>query len=496
MNRERLVELMLLAVQEASQSTHEDSGPRPFVGAVLADRDGHVLAKAHRGEAPGIHAEQHLLTVKWTEAIPDGAVLLTTLEPCVHRGAHTRPCADEIVFRGIRHVVIGTLDPNPNITGRGEMQLAYEEGVQVDRFTPELNRQLTQLNSSFFEYFRENYSVSDSALRTSGGVSRWAVQNARKSSDRNRLLTQSLGVIAKTTSDFVSVGAGLSWVRDAFVSLLSARLQGRRIQLVSCPPADPIALAGYQTATKALSGIGVEHRFVERRPPILGTFCFMEPGDMTAMTIDFQTADLVSSADAPGLTFLLQEYIDDLLNSATLYPSANHEIEFEKREIDDINEILRTGVPQYDKADFGFVTIPIEEIRPLTGSLEYFKLFRSRRIDILRATHKLPSAFSVRGAPQWIFTPPIVERHGNNYVAIDGTHRLYDGHRIGKQAAECILIENVAAALPARPLGSWGEVTPTRTKLAREHRYQDYDAAAFRPIRAALSAEVEASAKD
>ncbi len=427
---------------------------------------------------------------------PDGAVLLTTLEPCVHRGVNTRPCADEIVFRGIRHVVFGTLDPNPNITGRGEMQLAYEEGVQVERFTPELNRQLTQLNSSFFEYYRENYAVNDSALRTSGGVSRGAVQNARKSSDRNRLLTQSLGVISKTTSDFVSVGAGLSWVRDAFVSLLSARLQGRRIQLVSCPPTDPLARSEYETAVRALSGIGVEHRFVQQRPPILGTFCLMEPSDKTAMTIDLQTADLVSSVDAPGLTFLLEGYISELLASGTLYPPASHGVEFEKCEIVDLYAMLRARVPQYRESDFAFVTIPIDEIRPLTGSLEYFKLFRSRRIDILRASHQLPAAFSVRGASEWIFTPPIVERHGDTYVAIDGTHRLFDARRIGKRAAECILVENVAATLPAKPLESWDEVTPTRTKLAREHRYASYDASAFRPIRAALRSGVVESAAD
>jgi hypothetical protein len=48
----------------------------------------------------------------------EGATLYSTLEPCAFHG-RTPACAHAIVARGVRHVVVGILDPNPRVDGEG-----------------------------------------------------------------------------------------------------------------------------------------------------------------------------------------------------------------------------------------------------------------------------------------------------------------------------------------------------------------------------------------
>jgi pyrimidine deaminase RibD-like protein len=103
--------LMVMAIDLARKCKSEPRNISPKVGAIAA-RDGRVLGDAFRGElAPGEHAEFPLLEGKLADQTLAGATLFTTLEPCTSRNHPKIACADRIIERRIKRVVIGVLDP-------------------------------------------------------------------------------------------------------------------------------------------------------------------------------------------------------------------------------------------------------------------------------------------------------------------------------------------------------------------------------------------------
>ena len=111
-------QFMEMAIEEARKSTGEDGRSHPKVGAVVV-KDGRVLAKAHRGEFLGCHAEYIALEKKLVDQSLAGSTVYTTLEPCTSRNHPKIPCASRLIERKVARVVIGILDPNPKISGRG-----------------------------------------------------------------------------------------------------------------------------------------------------------------------------------------------------------------------------------------------------------------------------------------------------------------------------------------------------------------------------------------
>jgi diaminohydroxyphosphoribosylaminopyrimidine deaminase/5-amino-6-(5-phosphoribosylamino)uracil reductase len=99
--------------------------PNPVVGAVVV-RDGEVIGEGWHERKGGPHAEVIALDAAGRRA--RGATLYVTMEPCAHHGS-TPPCTEAVLTSGVKRVVAGSLDPNPE--AGGGLELLRESGVQV-----------------------------------------------------------------------------------------------------------------------------------------------------------------------------------------------------------------------------------------------------------------------------------------------------------------------------------------------------------------------------
>jgi diaminohydroxyphosphoribosylaminopyrimidine deaminase/5-amino-6-(5-phosphoribosylamino)uracil reductase len=170
------------------------TSPNPAVGAVIV-RQGKVIAKGYHKRAGASHAEVEALSrVK----VREGDTLYVTLEPCHHHG-RTPPCTAAILHSGLKRVVVGMKDPNPNVTGGGCEFLA-RSGVDVQ--VGVLEAECRRLNEWFLKYVSTGrpFVVAKTALTMDGwtatatGHSQW-VTNERSRRFGHRLRDQVDGIM-------------------------------------------------------------------------------------------------------------------------------------------------------------------------------------------------------------------------------------------------------------------------------------------------------------
>lgn len=117
----------------------------PLVGCVITSGH-HIVAEGFHAQVGKEHAE-----VKAIQALAKhhkNLTLYVNLEPCCHHGK-TPPCTEAIIKSGIKHVVIGTQDPNPLVSGQGIEHLK-EAGITVE--VGILEQQAMALNPIFNHY--------------------------------------------------------------------------------------------------------------------------------------------------------------------------------------------------------------------------------------------------------------------------------------------------------------------------------------------------------
>lgn len=170
------VEAMSLAIAEARLALGA-TAPNPAVGAVIV-RDGVVLATGYTRPPGGPHAEVVALRAA-REAGHDvaGATMFVTLEPCCHHG-RTPPCTDAVIAAGIARVVVGVVDPYPQVRGRG-LRLLADAGVEVtlgvlSEACDELVRGFVRVTLGGLPVVTLKTAISlDGHLATATGESQW-----------------------------------------------------------------------------------------------------------------------------------------------------------------------------------------------------------------------------------------------------------------------------------------------------------------------------------
>ena len=126
--------------------------PNPMVGAVLVGPDGTIIAEGWHERYDEEHAEVNCFR-RAEEAVCHqlsafsykDCTLFVSLEPCSHYGK-TPPCAKLIIEKGVGRVVVGMLDPNPLVAGKG-VQMLREAGIEV--IVGVMEQECRELNKRF-----------------------------------------------------------------------------------------------------------------------------------------------------------------------------------------------------------------------------------------------------------------------------------------------------------------------------------------------------------
>ncbi|MCP3876066.1 MAG: bifunctional diaminohydroxyphosphoribosylaminopyrimidine deaminase/5-amino-6-(5-phosphoribosylamino)uracil reductase RibD [Desulfobacteraceae bacterium] len=151
------------------------TSPNPCVGAVVV-KDSKVVGQGFHHAAGLAHAEVEAIDDAGSKA--KDATIYVTLEPCNHFGK-TPPCTHKIINAGIKKVVVGCKDPNPNVCGGG-IKYLKDNGIEV--VSGVLEEEAKTLIEAFIWYIQNDKkpfvilkcaATLDGAIATFTGDSKW-----------------------------------------------------------------------------------------------------------------------------------------------------------------------------------------------------------------------------------------------------------------------------------------------------------------------------------
>ncbi len=123
------------------------TSPNPMVGALLVC-DGKIISEGYHHKAGEPHAEPNAIKAVKDKELLKRSTLYVSLEPCSHYGK-TPPCSELIINSQIPRVVVGTLDPNPLVAGRG-IKMMRDAGIEVK--VGVLEEEAKFINRRFFTF--------------------------------------------------------------------------------------------------------------------------------------------------------------------------------------------------------------------------------------------------------------------------------------------------------------------------------------------------------
>ena len=211
--------------------------PNPMVGAVLVDADGQIIAEGWHQKYGEAHAEvncfRHLEASEHRDIDLSKCTLFVSLEPCSHYGK-TPPCAKLIIEKKVGRVVVGMLDPNPLVAGKG-VQMLRDAGIEV--IVGVLENECRELNKRFLSLHEKHrpYVVLKWAQTGDGFVDRKrAVDNGRWTMDNGHLngalaisTAETKKLVHKMRAENMAIMVGTNTVLMDNPRLLNTHWEGR-----------------------------------------------------------------------------------------------------------------------------------------------------------------------------------------------------------------------------------------------------------------------------
>ncbi len=196
--------------------------PNPMVGALLVLND-LVIGEGFHQQYGGPHAEVNAIASVKDSSLLHTADLYVNLEPCSHFGK-TPPCADLIIEKGIRRVIICNQDPNPLVAGKGIEKLRAA-GVEV--IVGILEQEGSWLNRRFFTFQTQQrpYIILKWAQTVDGFISRFPVPDNPDQNWISGTACKQLSHRWRTEEDAIMIGTNTALNDNP---RLTARLAGGR----------------------------------------------------------------------------------------------------------------------------------------------------------------------------------------------------------------------------------------------------------------------------
>lgn len=168
---------------ELAKNGEGQTSPNPMVGCVVLDKNENEISTGYHHKYGDNHAERDAL-LKLHNGEEKGGTLIVNLEPCSHHGK-TPPCADLIIERGLKKVVIGMQDVNPIVAGNGINKL-QKAGIEV--ISGIMEEECKKLNEIFMKNMTQNKcfiaiktaTTLDGKIATSNGSSKWITSSAAR----------------------------------------------------------------------------------------------------------------------------------------------------------------------------------------------------------------------------------------------------------------------------------------------------------------------------
>lgn len=192
------------------------TNPNPIVGAVIV-KDGRIIGEGYHKKYGELHAERNAIANCKEDM--RGATIYATLEPCCHYG-RTPPCTEAIIEQGFSRVVVGSMDPNPLVSGKG-VEILRSHGIEV--VTGVLKDECDTANKLFFHYIstKTPYVVMKYAMTADGKTATVSGESKWISNEHSRNHAHSL----RSRYAAIMVGVGTVIADDP---MLNCRIEGGR----------------------------------------------------------------------------------------------------------------------------------------------------------------------------------------------------------------------------------------------------------------------------